>query len=214
MRLRKSSRTRCTVRSLMPSRSPMSLLDSPSAFISRIERFSSGTKLAKPAEDLVCLRDLAGRVDRIGHVLGATAVDPEGLLSVHVVLATGRRGDIHRSLYSSQPAPGRRQDAANLRIPSVPCACGGRSCPRRSGGNRASRTGSATAVATAGAPPGEPRPRTAAAARERLPHLPPESASRNRKARRLRARGRSPTDIVKPPRCDRAPDQPGGSTRP
>ena len=43
MRLRKSSRTRCTVRSLMPSRSPMSLLDSPSAFISRIERFSSGT---------------------------------------------------------------------------------------------------------------------------------------------------------------------------
>src|SRR5262249_44399270 len=43
MRRRKSSRTRCTVRSLIPSRSPMSRLESPSAFISRIERFSSGT---------------------------------------------------------------------------------------------------------------------------------------------------------------------------
>ena len=43
IRRRKSSKTRWTVRSLMPSRSPISLLESPSAFISKIERFSSGT---------------------------------------------------------------------------------------------------------------------------------------------------------------------------
>src|SRR5262249_314770 len=47
-------------------------------------------QLAEPDEDLVGLGQVAGRVDRVGHVPGTAVVQPEGLLAMHVLLAAGR----------------------------------------------------------------------------------------------------------------------------
>ena len=91
------------------------LLESPSAFSSRIAPALLGQQVAEPAEDLAGLRDLAGRVDRRRRPPWAGRRRPRAAPRGACPASGWRRGGTRRSPCSSQPGPGRRQGAANPR---------------------------------------------------------------------------------------------------
>ena len=96
----------------------MSRLESPSAFSSRIVAPLLGQQVAEPAEDLAGLRRPRwGCRSSVGHVLGTARRRPRAAPRGACPASGWRRGGTRRSPYSSQPGPGRRQGAANLRIP-------------------------------------------------------------------------------------------------
>ena len=80
---------RRTVRSLSPSRSPISRLESPSTFSPRISRRSCGEQVLEPAECLVGLGDLAGGVLIGDELPGARPAERQRFLPTHVLLPAG-----------------------------------------------------------------------------------------------------------------------------
>src|SRR5271166_15906 len=176
MRRRNSSRTRCTVRSLIPAAPrcpcskgpPPSTPESIAAPLVRAPEAAPKPHAPEPARSV-------NRSDR--QPPWGACRPPRAALLGACPASNSRPGDTRRSLYSSQHGQETRQGVVNLRNRSERPACVGKNSPRRFEENPANRIANAATWATGGVQQAVPPARTAAVTPAPRYHLQIESVA-------------------------------------